>query len=124
MTLAFSVRSHLQAIRLETLRSVFVRRAKSDAEALASCRSVLGEDTNAATVSRIREIAHGLAGAAGLFGYQRISSDAAALEEAVAASQDGDGSAGDLTHALDCLMSCLANEWDAPQTRRAHAAQA
>src|ERR1700726_4505979 len=39
MTLAFSVRSHLQAIRLVTLRSGFVRRAKGDAEALASSRS-------------------------------------------------------------------------------------
>jgi CheY-like chemotaxis protein len=122
MTLAFSVRSHLQAIRLETLRSVFVRRAKSDAEALASCRSSLRQDGSAATVSRIREIAHGLAGAAGLFGYDRISSDAAALEDAVVANQDGAGSALDLTHALDCLMSCLTNEWDAQQPKRAQSA--
>jgi CheY-like chemotaxis protein len=124
MTLAFSVRSHLQAIRLETLRSVFLRRAKSDAEALASCRSSLRQDTNPATVSRIREIAHGLAGAAGLFGYDRISSDAAALEDAVVANQDGAGSPPDLARALDCLMSCLTNEWDAPPPKRAQVAQA
>src|SRR5258708_25317883 len=61
MTLAFSVRSHLQAIRLESLRAVFLRRAKGDPQFLASCRSSLGENASAATVSRIREIAHGLA---------------------------------------------------------------
>jgi two-component system OmpR family response regulator len=124
MTLATSVRSHLQAIRIDTLRSGFARRAKSDAEALASCRSSLGPDASPATLGRIREIAHGLAGTAGLFGLERISSDAAALEEAVVASQEGAGAAADLARALDCLMNCLASEWNAPAGRPAQAAQA
>jgi chemotaxis protein histidine kinase CheA len=124
MTLAFAVRSHLQAIRLDTLRTVFVRRAKSDAALLASCRSSLQENTGPATVGRIREIAHGLAGAAGLFGFDRISSEAAALEETVVASLAGGSTPADLTHALDCLMSCMAGEWDAPRARCAQSAQA
>jgi CheY-like chemotaxis protein len=43
MTLAFAVRSHLQAIRLDSLRAVFVQRIKGDAALLAACRSSLGE---------------------------------------------------------------------------------
>ena len=123
MTLAFTVRSHLQAIRLESLRAVFVRRAKSDAAMLASCRSSLGQAAGAAAASRIREIAHGLAGAAGLFGFNQISSDAAALEEAVVAKLGGEGSAQDLTLALDGLMSRLDGEWDAPRAKRTQSAQ-
>jgi DNA-binding NarL/FixJ family response regulator len=83
MTLTFAVRNHLQAIRLEAMRSLFVRRAKSDAATLAPCRSSLRRDASPATIGRIREIAHGLAGAAGLFGHGQVSRDAAALEEAV-----------------------------------------
>jgi CheY-like chemotaxis protein len=121
MTLAFSVRSHLQAIRLESLRAVFVRRAKGDAALLASCRSSLGEEASAATVSRIRKIAHGLAGAAGLFGFDRISSDAAALEDAVVA---GDGTPKNLTQAIDRLMSEMAGELDSSPRQFQQSAQA
>src|SRR5258708_6136336 len=121
MTLASSVRSHLQAIRLESLRAVFVRRAQGDAELLASCRSSLGENASAATVSRIREIAHGLAGAAGLFGFDRISNDAAALEDAVV---DGNGGPKNLTQAIARLISGLAGEWDSPPRKYRQSAQA
>jgi two-component system OmpR family response regulator len=124
MTLAFLVRSHLQAIRLETLRAVFVRRAKGDAALLASCRSKLGREASPTTVSRIREIAHGLAGAAGLFGFDRISSDAAALEDTVVAGLDGDGAPRNLTQALDRLMSGLEGEWDSPPITLRQSAQA
>jgi CheY-like chemotaxis protein len=123
MTLAFSVRSHLQAIRLGSLKAVFVRRAKSDAAVLASCRSSLGRDASPATAGRIRQIAHRLAGAAGLFGFAQISTDAAALEEALVARLDGDGSAEGLTLALDCLVSRLEGEWDAQWPKRAQSAQ-
>ncbi|HWF93767.1 MAG TPA: response regulator [Xanthobacteraceae bacterium] len=124
MTLAFSVRSHLQAIRLESLRAVFVRRAKGDAAVLASCRSALRREAGPAVASRIREIAHGLAGAAGLFGFDQISSDAAALEEVVVARLGGGGTSQDLTRALDDLMSRLEGGWDTPRTKRAQSAQA
>jgi CheY-like chemotaxis protein len=116
MTLAFAVRSHLQAIRLEALRMVFVRRAKSDAALLTAYRSSQGPDANAATFNQIREIAHGLAGAAGLFRYHQISDDAAAVEEAALAEHR---TPEDLTDALDCLLSCLEGDWDAPPAKRA-----
>jgi CheY-like chemotaxis protein len=122
MTLAFLVRSHLQAMRLETLRTAFVQRAKGDAALLASCRLSLGEEASATTVSRIREIAHGLAGAAGLFGFNQISDDAAALEEAVVARLGGDDTPWELTRALDRLMSRMQGPWDAPRIRKQSAA--
>jgi CheY-like chemotaxis protein len=116
MTLAFAVRGHLQATRLDALRSVFVRRAKSDAELLASCRSSLGQDAGPACIRRIREIAHGLAGSAGLFGFDQISNDAAALEEAVVAELGGRLGPEDLINALNRLLSCMEGGWDAPRT--------
>jgi CheY-like chemotaxis protein len=114
MTLAFSVRSHLQGIRLDTMRSVFVRRACNDAAQLAACRSAPGAETDPATVSRIREIAHGLAGAAGLFGFEQISNDAAALEETIVARLAGAGAPGDQMQAIDRLISHMVGDWDAP----------
>ena len=114
MTLAVSVRTHLQAIRLETLRTVFVRRAKKDAGLLASCRAAPADP---ATASRIREIAHGLAGAAGLFGFDQISNDAAALEETIVLRLAGSGTQKDVTRALDRLMSDMEGEWATPPMR-------
>jgi CheY-like chemotaxis protein len=122
MTLAFSVRSHLQAIRLESLRAVFVQRIKGDAALLAACRSSLGTKANPATVGQIKKIAHGLAGAAGLFGFDQISSDAAAVEDAVTAGLGGDGNPSELTRALDRLMSRMEGQRDKPRVSAQSAA--
>jgi len=117
MTLAFSVRSHLQAIRLESLRAVFVQRIKGDAAALAACRSSLGRNADPAAVGEIKKIAHGLAGAAGLFGFHQISSDAAAVEDAVIARNGGGGERdpSELVRALDRLMSRMEGHREAPR---------
>ena len=125
MTLGFAVRSHLQTLRLEALRNLFVGRAKNDAATLATCRSSLRREASPATIRRIQEIAHGLAGAAGLFGYDQISSDAAALEEeAVMTGLDCriDEAAHDLAHAIDRLLSRIDGEM--PPMRQVRAAQA
>jgi CheY-like chemotaxis protein len=114
MTLAFQVRNHLHAIRLDSLRAVFVQRIKGDVALLASYRSSLGEEVNPTTVGQIRKIAHSLAGAAGLFGFEQISSDAAAVEDAVMARLEGDGNPNALTHALDRLMARVEGQRDAP----------
>jgi CheY-like chemotaxis protein len=110
MTLAFLVRSHLQAARIETMRGVFKRRARSDVAQLEICRSSLAKDGSPDALNRVRTIAHGLAGAAGLFGFERISSDAAALEDVVITK----GSPKDVARALDHLVAGMKNEWDAP----------
>jgi CheY-like chemotaxis protein len=122
MTLAFSVRSHLQAIRLETMRTVFVQRVNDDATLLASCRSLLGSDADPAVLGRIREIAHGLAGAAGLFGFDQISGAAAALEDAIAAGPQGSGIPAGLAESLDRLMLQMNELRDAPRIERSQPA--
>jgi CheY-like chemotaxis protein len=124
MTLAFLVRSHLQAIRLDTMRKIFVQRARSDAAALVSCRLALTQAADAATLGRVRTIAHGLAGAAGLFGFERISSDASALEEVVIAMRAGQGGAENLLRALDHLTAGMEAECSAPRADRPQAAHA
>jgi HPt (histidine-containing phosphotransfer) domain-containing protein len=92
---------------------VFVQRIKGDAALLAACRSSLGTNANPATVGQIKKIAHGLAGAAGLFGFDQISSDAAAVEDAVIAGTGRDGDPSELTRALDRLMSRMEGQRDA-----------
>jgi CheY-like chemotaxis protein len=125
MALAFTVRNHWQTIRLQALRSAFARRAKDDAELLASCRSSLCKEPSLATVERIREIAHGLAGTAGLFGYEQISSDAAAVEEAAVGTELGGRrteEVEDLTHAINRLLSRMDGIGEATRTRYARSA--
>jgi two-component system OmpR family response regulator len=122
MTLAFSVRGHLQAIRLDSLRAAFVQRIKRDAASLASCRSSLGQDASPAAVSRIRKIAHGLAGAAGLYGFGQISSGAASLEDALVARLDGECTPEDLTRALDDLLAAMQDDGAAPRIKRSQSA--
>ena len=81
MTLAFLVRSHLQAVRLGNLRPVFLRRAGIRRHALGACRSALARAADPASArggAKVRTIAPGLAGAAGLFGFDHIGDDAAA----------------------------------------------
>src|SRR3984957_9779631 len=114
MTLAVLVRSHLQGIRLAKLRGVFMRRAQSDAELLTAFRTARAREADPAAMNRVRDIAHGLAGAAGLFGLDQIGNDAAALEEAVRATVDGGGTQKDVSDALDRLMASVAEEARAP----------
>jgi CheY-like chemotaxis protein len=110
MTLAFQVRNHLQSMRLSALREVFMRRVKSDAAALMPWRASLTTGADAKTLSQIRRIAHGLAGAAGVFGLSQISDDAAALEDAVMAKLDGSGTQEDVANALERLLADVGNE--------------
>jgi CheY-like chemotaxis protein len=124
MTLAFLVRSHLHAMRLDTMRKIFVQRAKSDSAMLASCRLKLAKDSPAATLGQVRTIAHGLAGAAGLYGFEKISDVAAALEEAVVNAQGGEGGAEEVVQALDRLTASLDGEWSLPRTACVQAAHA
>jgi CheY-like chemotaxis protein len=92
----------------DELRNVFLQRVRKDANALASLRVAL-EDSNSATdaLSGIRNIAHGLAGAGGIFGFAEISDTAAALEDEIVRQHTGSGSGQRTAPALDRLLSCL-----------------
>jgi CheY-like chemotaxis protein/HPt (histidine-containing phosphotransfer) domain-containing protein len=108
MTLAASVRAYIQPAndRFGTLQGVFLKRVGDDTAALLKHRSAL-KDSKAAAVhlARIKDIAHGLAGAGGIFGFSEISAAATSLEEAI--MLNGSGSLEDIAHALDRLLICI-----------------
>lgn len=114
MTLAVLVRSHLQAVPPGTLRGIFMRRVKTDAAVLKPYRCRLAENPDAAALDPVRQIAHSLAGAADLLGFDQIGSAASAVEKAATAKLDGGDTQTDLAHALDHLIVRLENEWKEP----------
>ena len=110
MTLAASVRSFvpLSDDPFEELRGAFLQRVQKDANGLTRLRLTL-QDGGSATdaLSGIKHIAHGLAGAAGIFGFAEISDTAAALEDEVVHELAGSGSGERIVPALDRLLSRL-----------------
>jgi CheY-like chemotaxis protein len=92
----------------DELRDAFLQRVRKDANALTSLRFAL-EDSNSATdaLSGIKNIAHGLAGTGGIFGFAEISDTAAALEDEVVHELAGSGSGERIVPALDRLLSRL-----------------
>jgi len=91
---------------LDALREVFLRRVGQDANALAECWSAT-ERSSPALLSRIKHIAHGLAGAGGIFGFPQISSAAATLEAAVIVQLNGAETSGEVAQALERLLTGL-----------------
>lgn len=80
-SLATSVRDHLYSTGMVALRANFLKRLRADALALCKCRVALTDDpTSAPLLEQIRAFVHALAGAAGIFGFQHVSREAAALE--------------------------------------------
>jgi CheY-like chemotaxis protein len=108
MTLAASVRSYVERAdgRLAALQKSFRRRLNEDTAKLAEHRSALNNAATAqATLAGIRDIAHDLAGASGIFGFGEISDAAAGLEAAIILELDGSGSIQDIACALDGLIA-------------------
>jgi CheY-like chemotaxis protein len=108
MTLAASVRAHLQPPdRFVTMREEFLQRVDGDLVALAGHWSALDDGSAVpSSLAGIRSIAHGLAGAGGVFGFAEISDAAATLEEAVILERDGSGTVSEIGFALDRVMAC------------------
>jgi CheY-like chemotaxis protein len=86
---------------LEGMRADFLVRARGDARTLTACRINLGAGDD--THTRARMIAHGLSGAAGIFGYGPISAAASALEEALIAKAPD----ADIQNAMDTLIASI-----------------
>lgn len=113
MTLAASVRAHIEPpdSRLGAMRHEFLQRVDGDLVALAGHWSALEDGTAVdASLAGIRSIAHELAGAGGIFGFDEISDAAATLEGAVILECDGSGSVGEIGAALDRVVSCAATK--------------
>jgi HPt (histidine-containing phosphotransfer) domain-containing protein len=113
MTLAASLRAYIepQHSRLDTMRQEFLQRVDGDLVALAGHWSAL-EDGSAvpSSLAGIRSLAHGLAGAGGIFGFDNISEAAATLEEAVILEGDGSGTVQEIRSALDRVRACVERE--------------
>jgi CheY-like chemotaxis protein len=108
MTLAQCVRNYMRPTKkaLSAMRENFLQRARNDAAALAPYRVALMPDGHSLpAVEQVRTIAHGLAGAGGIFGFPVISDKSAALAQAADAMLDGTGAASCVMSALDELLT-------------------
>jgi HPt (histidine-containing phosphotransfer) domain-containing protein len=93
--------------RLAAVRGGFLRRVSHDADALFECWSAQ-EPKSLAVLTRIREISHGLAGAAGIFGYPDLGNAAATVEEAVIVRLSGAGTRREVERSLELLLTGIA----------------
>ncbi len=110
MTLAASLRSHVPAPDdvLAAPRKLFLHRVDGDTEALARCLLALSDETARVAASRqIRAIAHGLAGAGGIFGFPEIGDVAAELEDAAIGDANGVTSPAQIVCLLEKLLVLL-----------------
>jgi HPt (histidine-containing phosphotransfer) domain-containing protein len=92
--------------RLAAVRGGFLRRVSVDADALFECWSEK-EPKSLAVLTRIKDISHGLAGAAGIFGYPHLGNAAASVEEAVIVWQSGKGTCREVERSLERLLTGL-----------------
>jgi two-component system, OmpR family, response regulator len=106
MTLAASVRSYVQPAHdpWDDLRAAFLTRVKKDAVALSGHRIALNENRVPATLERIKQIAHALSGAGGIYGFAEISDAAADLEDAAIAELADPGTGDETDLALAGLL--------------------
>jgi DNA-binding NtrC family response regulator len=109
MALAASVRAHIspRVTRLGAMRQEFLQRVDGDLIALVGHLSAMEDGTDvSSSLAGIRNIAHKLAGAGGIFGFDEISEAAATLEEAVIHGCDGSGNVSEIGSALDRVAAC------------------
>jgi len=109
MTLAALVRGYASAPdpRLGAMRLQFLQRMDGDLVSLTGYWSSLAKGTAVPdSLTRIRSIAHGLAGASGIFGFDDVSDAAATLEESVIRQAGGLGTVGEIGAALDHVLAC------------------
>ena len=107
--LAETVRRHLQSIKLASAGYDFAERLRADAAMLALFRTKLRDSPDQPGVAEeLQTFAHKLAGAAGVFNVQTVSTAAAALEDALIERHEGRGAAGAAETALDALLESIA----------------
>ncbi len=113
MTLAQSVKSLVPPAKVSvaSLRDGFLQRARHDAAALAPYRVALAPDGHSVpALEQIKAIAHGLAGAGGIYGFPAIGEKAATLVASVEAALEGKAAPADVARALDALLAETAQE--------------
>ena len=90
--LAETVRRHMVSIKLASAGYNFAQRLRNDAARLATFRQKLRNGADASFVPEdFQSIVHKLAGAAGVFDFQSVSTTAASLEDAIIERRAGRG---------------------------------
>ena len=110
MTLVGSVRCLMNPIadKPTDSRVAFHERLNTNAEALLRCRTALSDQSSPqAVLGQVKEIAHGLAGAASLFGFPQIGEAAADLEGVATAALGGSIERYSVECSLDRLLACM-----------------
>jgi CheY-like chemotaxis protein len=106
--LAETVRRHLQSIKLASVGYDFAKRLRTDAATLATFRQRLRNGADASFVQEdFQSIVHKLAGAAGVFDFQTVSTMAASLEDAIIERRAGRGASGTVETNLDELLASI-----------------
>ena len=109
LTLAAAVRAFVPSAmnKLDKLRNAFLQRMNDNAAVLVKHRSTLmaGEAPTTA-LTEMNDIAHSLAGAAGIFGYEEISNLAGKLEESTA-KLNGSGSVELIVSSMNNLLQSI-----------------
>jgi CheY-like chemotaxis protein len=106
--LAETVRCHMQSIKLASVGFNFTERLRRDATTLAVFRDKLRNGADASFASdEFQSFVHKLAGAAGVFGFQAVSTTAASLEDAIVERRAGRGAAKTIEANLDALLACV-----------------
>jgi CheY-like chemotaxis protein len=119
MTLAASVRAYIAppVSRLGAMRHEFLQRVDGDLIALAGHWSALEDRTDvSSSLAAMRSIAHKLAGAGGIFGFEELSDAAANLEEAVIHGCNGLGTVSEIGSALDRVAACATTKGGVQKT--------
>jgi len=107
--LAETVRRHLLTVKLAAAGYNFAERLRTDAEKLAGFRNRLRNGADATFVpDEFQSFVHKLAGAAGVFDFQAVSTTAASLEDAIIERRSGRGSPGTVEANLDALLASIA----------------
>ncbi|MGH6728346.1 MAG: response regulator [Pseudolabrys sp.] len=106
--LAETVRRHMLTIRLASAGYNFSQRLRNDAASLARFRDKLRNGADSSFVpDEFQSFVHKLAGAAGIFDYQSVSTQAASLEEAIVERRAGRGTPGLVETNLDALLESI-----------------
>lgn len=109
-TLAYSVRNFLSPAQMarRDMEMRFKDRLERDMRSLIGKEAELRHDAERAALKEFRAVAHGLAGAAGIFGFPDVSAAAAELDEAATALLEDRAPAEDIEAMLDALVEAAA----------------
>jgi HPt (histidine-containing phosphotransfer) domain-containing protein len=89
----------------------FRERLRTDAATLVRLRTQLPDSATATSaLEELQTLAHKLAGAAGLYGFDAVGLAASALEQTTAERRSGRGAVGDAEAQIDALIAHIKRE--------------